>query len=45
MLTSEQVSKLHNVLPFWVSILLIPLAVISASWGSWWVLILPLSTW
>ena len=38
-------AKLPAALPFWISILLIPLAWISAVKGGWWLAILPLSTW
>ncbi len=45
MLTANQVSKLQNALPFWISLLLIPLIWVSATLGGWWVLLLPVVTW
>jgi alkane 1-monooxygenase len=39
------IAKLTSALPFWISILLIPLAVFSAMTGGWAVLLLPLCTW
>ena len=45
MLSAAQVSKLQRALPFWMSLALIPLIWISAVWGSYWVLLLPLMTW
>ncbi|KNG93584.1 alkane 1-monooxygenase [Pseudaestuariivita atlantica] len=45
MLSAAQVAKLQNALPFWMSILLIPLIWVSATQGGWWVLLLPLTTW
>lgn len=39
------VAKLQNALPFAISFLLIPLAVISAIYGGWTVVLLPVVTW
>ncbi len=36
---------LANALPYWISLLLIPLAVAGAAWGGLWVFALPLATW
>ena len=45
MLTSEQVSRPQNFLPFWLSLILIPLAWVGATQGGWTVILLPLTTW
>lgn len=45
MLTANDLSKLQNALPFWFSLLLIPIAWIGAIWGGWFVLLLPVCTW
>ena len=42
---AEDLRKLRNVLPFWLSLLMIPLAVLSAVQGGWSVLLLPLYSW
>ncbi|MFT5631620.1 MAG: alkane 1-monooxygenase [Gammaproteobacteria bacterium] len=39
------IAKLTSALPFWLSILLIPLAIFSAAVGGWAVLLLPVCTW
>lgn len=45
MIPSAQVAKFQNALPFWMSLLLIPLIWIAASLGTWWVLLVPAATW
>lgn len=45
MIASSQVAKFANALPFWCSLLLIPLVWITAGLGSWWVLLVPFTTW
>ncbi len=45
MLNAEQTAQLNRVLPFWMSLLLIPLAWISAFYGGWTVVLLPVATW
>lgn len=45
MLSPDQVAKVQNALPFWLSLLLLPLVWITAFTGGWWVLLVPLSTW
>ena len=45
MLTARQVARLQNALPFWMSLLLVPAAIVSAGYGGWAVLLLPLITW
>ena len=41
----QQVARFQNALPFWMSLLLLPLAFISAAYGGWTVLLLPVVTW
>lgn len=43
--TADDMRRLQNALPFWISLLLIPAAWIAATWGGWWVLLLPLFGW
>ena len=46
MITSaSDMAKIQNALPFWVSLGLIPVAWIGASYGGWTVLLLPFLTW
>lgn len=45
MIPAEQVAKLSNALPFWLSLLLIPMIWITAGLGGWWVALVPLTTW
>jgi len=45
MIPAEQVAKLSNALPFWLSMLLIPMIWITAGLGGWWVALVPLTTW
>ncbi len=44
-LPPQQVARFQNALPFWMSLLLPPLAFISAANGGWTVLLLPVVTW
>ncbi len=45
MIPASQVARLQSALPFWLSLLLIPLIVFVAGQGGWWLLLMPLSTW
>lgn len=45
MTASISLSRWQSALPFWVSFLLAPLIWVTATFGGWWVLVLPLSTW
>ena len=45
MIPANQVARLRNAIPFWMSLLLVPIAIVSASYGSWTVLLLPVFTW
>ncbi|MEX3017105.1 alkane 1-monooxygenase [Gymnodinialimonas hymeniacidonis] len=45
MIAPNAMAKLHRALPFWLSLLLIPLIAFVASQGGWWLLLMPLSTW
>lgn len=42
---ADDIRRLRNALPFWISLLLLPVAWVAATWGSWWVLLLPLFGW
>ncbi|WP_299044897.1 alkane 1-monooxygenase [uncultured Tateyamaria sp.] len=44
-LPPETVAKMQNALPFALSFLLIPLAIVSAIYGGWTVILLPVVTW
>ena len=44
-LPPETVAKVQNALPFAMSFLLIPLAIVSAVYGGWTVILLPVVTW
>ena len=43
--TAEDLRPFARALPFWISLLLIPVAALSAWAGGWWVLLLPLFGW
>ena len=45
MLTAQQTASLSRALPFWLSLILIPLAWIGALYGGWTVVLLPVATW
>ncbi len=45
MIPAAQVARLQRALPFWVSLLLVPVAVASALIGGWTVILLPVVTW
>ena len=45
MTTAKQISSFQRAMPFWISILLIPIALISATQGGWTIALLPLITW
>lgn len=45
MIGSNEVAKLSRALPFWMSLGLVPLALIGAAYGGWTVLLLPVCTW
>ncbi|MEM8774766.1 MAG: alkane 1-monooxygenase [Pseudomonadota bacterium] len=42
---TEKVESLQRALPFWAALTLVPLAVISALYGGWFLLLLPVFTW
>ncbi|WP_281856377.1 alkane 1-monooxygenase [Litoreibacter halocynthiae] len=44
-LTTTEVSKFSAAVPFWLSLLMIPLALIGASQGGWWLVLLPIYGW
>ncbi|MGR3637141.1 MAG: alkane 1-monooxygenase [Shimia sp.] len=45
MIPAQHVAKVTSALPFWISLLLIPLIWASANLGGWWVLLVPVITW
>ena len=45
MITAQQVARFQRALPFWMSLLLVPIAVLSATQGGWTILLLPVVTW
>ena len=45
MISSSDLAKWQRALPFWISFLLVPILWFSAVMGSWWVLLVPISTW
>jgi len=45
MSSALQVADIRNAVPFWMTLLLIPIALIGAFYGSWTVLFLPITTW
>jgi len=45
MISSSQIARLQNALPFWMSLGLIPVAWVGALWGGWTVILLPVMTW
>ena len=45
MIAPDTLSRWQSALPFWISILLIPLIWATTLAGGWWVLLIPLSTW
>ena len=45
MTTTPPIARFSAALPFWLSLLLVPIAWVSAIWGGWAVLLLPFATW
>jgi alkane 1-monooxygenase len=45
MIPTAQVAKFQNALPFWLSMAMLPVIVIAALQGGWWILLVPLSSW
>ena len=45
MIESDTLSRWQSALPFWVSVLLIPLIWATTLAGGWWIVLVPLSTW
>jgi alkane 1-monooxygenase len=45
MIPANQVARLQRALPFWMSLLLVPVAILGAVQGGWTVILLPLVTW
>ena len=44
-LTTQQVSKINNAAPFWLSLALIPLVILAAVMGGWYIGLVPLFGW
>ncbi|KPP93052.1 MAG: alkane 1-monooxygenase AlkB [Rhodobacteraceae bacterium HLUCCA08] len=44
-LSRSDLTRLSSALPFWASLMLVPLAWLSALYGGWMILLLPLATW
>ncbi|MDH2326655.1 alkane 1-monooxygenase [Cereibacter sp. SYSU M97828] len=42
---ASEVARLRHALPFWLSILTVPLAIAGAAWGGLWTLALPIFAW
>ena len=45
MIPAEQAARVKNAVPFWMSLLLVPVAVLGATHGGWTVILLPVTTW
>jgi len=45
MIPAPQVARLSRAMPFWMSLLLIPVAILGALYGGWTVILLPVVTW
>ncbi len=45
MIPARQAINLRNAIPFWMSLLLVPVAILGATVGGWTVILLPLVTW
>lgn len=44
-LSIAEVRRLKNALPFWLSLLLVPVAIASIALGGWWTLLAPIAAW
>ena len=45
MIPATEVARLRSALPFWMSLLLVPVAILGAVEGGWTVILLPVITW
>ncbi|KZY31649.1 alkane 1-monooxygenase [Roseovarius sp. HI0049] len=45
MIPARQAVNLRNAIPFWMSLLLVPVAILGATMGGWTVILLPIVTW
>jgi len=45
MIPARQAINLRNAIPFWMSLLLVPVAILGATVGGWTVILLPIVTW
>ncbi len=44
-IASDELARLKNALPFWLSLGTVPAALLAVTWGGWFVLLMPLYTW
>ncbi|MGO4906759.1 alkane 1-monooxygenase [Pseudorhodobacter sp. W20_MBD10_FR17] len=42
---AADITRINHALPFWLSLALVPVAVVSALWGGWWVALMPFASW
>jgi alkane 1-monooxygenase len=42
---AADVARINHALPFWLSLGLVPVAIVSALWGGWWVALMPFASW
>ena len=42
---TQPIAKIQNALPFWISLILVPIAMLAAVKGGWYLAIIPASTW
>lgn len=42
---AADVARINHALPFWLSLALVPVAIVSALWGGWWVALMPFASW
>ena len=42
---THPIAKIQNALPFWLSLILVPIAILGATQGGWYLVLIPASTW
>ncbi|MGB3278031.1 MAG: alkane 1-monooxygenase [Pseudorhodobacter sp.] len=42
---ATEVTRINHALPFWLTLGLIPVVLVSALWGGWWVILMPFASW
>jgi alkane 1-monooxygenase len=45
LISPDELARLKNALPFWLSLGTVPMALLGATWGGWAVFLMPLYTW